>query len=80
MPPKSSNDTSAYKSKIKVDLDKLKNDQIQDFKADLTKVNIRTLAEQVSVLSEDVNMCMKLLTPKKHYVLNCRTTTCFIER
>ena len=54
MPPKSSNDNSAYKSKIM--LEKLKNDQIQHVKVDLAKVNIITLAKQVGVLSEDVTM------------------------
>ena len=40
MPPKSSNDKSAYKNKIKLDLEKLKNDEIQATKVDLTKNNI----------------------------------------
>ena len=37
MPPKSSNDKSVYKSKIKLDLEKLKNGQIQHAKVDVTK-------------------------------------------
>ena len=64
MPPKSSNDNSAYKSKIKWDLKKPKNNQVQNVKVDLPKVNIRTLASQVRVLSEDVKVYMKLLTSK----------------
>ena len=40
MPPKSSNDKSAYKSKIKLDLGKLQNGEIQAAKIDLTKINI----------------------------------------
>ena len=68
MPPKSPNGNSAYKSKITLDLEKLKNGQIQHVKVDLTKVNIRTLATQVGVLSEDVKLYMKLLTSKRHYV------------
>ena len=45
MSPKSSNGNSAYKSKIKLDSEKLKNDQVQPVKVDLTKGNIRTLAK-----------------------------------
>ena len=60
MAPKYSNDNSAYKSQIKLDLEKLKNNQIQKVKADLTtKVNIKTLAIQVGVLSEDVKLFME---------------------
>ena len=40
MPPKSPNDNSAYESKVKLDLDKLKNGQTQNAKVNLTKVNI----------------------------------------
>ena len=68
MPPKSSNDNPAYKSKMKLDLEKLKKIKIQHVKVDSTKVNIRTLATQVGVLSEDVKLYMKLLTSKRHYV------------
>ena len=77
MPPKSSNDNSAYKSKIM--LEKLKNDQIQHVKVDLAKVNIITLAKQVGVLSEYVNMYMKLLTSKRYYALNYRTINLFLK-
>ena len=49
MPPKRSNDNSAYKSKIRLDLDKLIHGQFQHIKVDLTKVNIRTLANQIGV-------------------------------
>ena len=41
MPPKSSNDKSAYKNKIKLDLEKLTNVQIQHVKVDLIKHNIK---------------------------------------
>ena len=51
MPPKSSNGNSAYKSKIKLDLEKIKNGQVQHVKVGLTKVNIRTLATQLDLLS-----------------------------
>ena len=80
MPPKSPNYNSAYESKIQLDLEKLKNDQIQHVKVDFTKVNIITLAKQVGVLSEDVKMCMELLTPKRYYDVNDRTISLFFER
>ena len=73
MAPKSSNDNSAYKSKIKLDLEKLKNNQIQNVKVDLTKVNINTLATQIGVLSEDVKLFMKLVKSDRYYALNDRT-------
>ena len=49
MPPKSSNDKSAYKSKLKLDLEKLKNGEIQAAKVDLTKINI----------NNNTNRCVK---------------------
>ena len=59
MPPKSSNDKSAYKSKIKLDLEKLKNGETQAAKADLTKTSTRKLAKKKGVLSEGVkNVCV----------------------
>ena len=73
MPPKSPNDNSAYKSKIKLDSGKLKNGQIQYVKVDLTKVNIIPLATQIDVLSEDVKLYMEPLTSKIQYALNDRT-------
>ena len=73
MAPKSSNDNSAYKSKIKLDLEKLKNNQIQNVKVDLTKIDIQTLATLLGVLSEDVKLYMKLLTANRYYALNDRT-------
>ena len=39
MPPKSSSDNSPYKKKIKLDLDKLKNGDIQKVKVDLSKLS-----------------------------------------
>ena len=56
MPPKSSNDNSAYKSKMKLDLEKLKNGQVQHVKVDLTRVNIRALATQLDLLSNDIQV------------------------
>ena len=73
MPPKSSNDNSAYKSNIKLDSEKLKDGQAQTVKVDLTKVNIITLTSQIGVLSEDVKLYMKLLTSNIYYALNDRT-------
>ena len=73
MAPKSSNDNSSQKSKIELDLRKLKNNQIQNVKVDLTKINIKTLATLLGVLSEDVKLYMKLLTANRYYALNDRT-------
>ena len=73
MATKPSNNNSAYKSKIKLDLGKLKNNQIQHVKVDLTKVVIKTLAAQFGVLSEDVKLYMKLLTSTIYYALSDRT-------
>ena len=56
MPPKSSNGNAAYKSKIKLDLGRFKNGQIQHVKVDLIKVNIKALATQIGVLSEDIKL------------------------
>ena len=52
MPPKSSNDKSAYKSKIKLDSGKLEKGEIQAAKVDLTKNNIKRIAKSIGVLSE----------------------------
>ena len=73
MPPKSSNDKSVYKSRIKLDIEKRKHGEVQAAKVDLTKMNINTLANIIGVLSEDVNMHMYLPTAKICYVLNDRT-------
>ena len=56
MPPKSPNGNSAYKRKIKLYSEKLNNGQVQHVKVDLTKVNIRTLATQLDLLSNDKNI------------------------
>ena len=61
MPPKS----SEYKNKINLELDKLKNGNIQKVKVDLTKIKINTLAKKIGVLSEDVKMFMYLPTAKR---------------
>ena len=73
MPPKSSNDNSAYKNQIKLNLDKLKNGNVQKVKVDLTKNIIKSLASQVGVLSEDVKLYMKLSASGRYYALNDRT-------
>ena len=59
---------------MELDLEKLKNSQLQHVKVDLTKISIRTLAKQVGALSDDVNLYMYLLTSKRYYALNDRTT------
>jgi len=69
MPPKS----SEYKNKINLELDKLKNGNIQKVKVDLTKIKINTLAKKIGVLSEDVKMYMYLFNSKRYYALNDRT-------
>jgi hypothetical protein len=73
MPPKSSSDNLTYKKKIKLDLDKLKNGDIQKVKVDLSKFNVKKLAKRVGVLSEEVKMFMYLPTAKRYYALNDRT-------
>ena len=73
MTPKSPNVKSAYKGKIKLDLEKLKNGEIQAAKIDLTKINMKTLANKVGMLSEDVKMYMYLPNAKIYYALNGRT-------
>ena len=50
MPPEISNDKSAYKSKIILDLEKPKNGEVQAAKVDLTKINIKNSKH---------NMCVK---------------------
>ena len=78
MHPKSSNDNSAYKSKMKLDLGKL-NCQVQNVIVDFTKVNIKTLATQIGVLSECVKLYMELLTSKRYCALNDRTINLLME-
>ena len=73
MPPKSSSDSLSYKNKIKLDLDKLKNGDIQKVKVDLNKLNIKKIAKQIGVLSEDVKLYMYLPNAKRYYALNDRT-------
>ena len=79
MPPKPPNYNSAFESKINLDLEKLKNNQIQNVKVDLTKVNTKTLASQIGVLSEDVKLYMKLLTSNRYYALNDRTINLLLK-
>ena len=73
MPPNKSNDKSAYKNQIKLELEKLKNGEVQHVKVDLTKINLRKLAKRIGVLSEDVKMYMYLFSSKRYYALNDRT-------
>ena len=72
MPPNFPNGN--YKSKIKLDLNKLKNGQTQNVKVDLTKVNVKTLASQIGVLSEDVKLYMEPVILKMYFASNDRTT------
>ena len=51
MPPKRSNVKSLYKKTINLELDKLKNGNIQKVKVDLSKININKIAKRIGVLS-----------------------------
>ena len=73
MPPKNSSDNSSYKKNIKLDLDKLKNGDIQKVKVDLSKFNLKKAAKRIRELSESVKMFMHLPTAKRYYALNDRT-------
>ena len=66
MPPKSSSDNLSYEKKIKLDLDKLKNCDIQNVKVDLSKINVKKIAKRIWVLSEDVKMYMYLPAAKRY--------------
>ena len=65
MLPKKSNVKSEYKSKLKLDLEKLKNGEVQATKVDLSSIKIKTLAKKIGVLSEDVKMYMYPFNPKR---------------
>ena len=73
MPPKSSSEKSSYKKAIKLELEKLKNGEIQGTKADLAKIKIKTSAKKIGLLSEYVKMYMCLFNSKRYYALNDRT-------
>ena len=65
MPPKSSSDKLSCKNEIKLNLDKLKNGDIQKVKVDLSKININKIAKRIGVLSEAVKLYMYLPTSKR---------------
>ena len=46
---------------------------MRKLRVDLDKTNIKTLAAQIGVLSEDVKLHMQLLTANRYYALNDRT-------
>ena len=56
-------------NEIKLQVEKLKNSEIQHVKVDLTKINIKALASQIDVLSDDVKMYMKLVNLNRYYAL-----------
>ena len=62
-----------YKNKIMLDLEKLKNRQIKKVRIDLTKINIRTLASRIGVLSDGLKLTMILPSSNRYYALNDRT-------
>ena len=69
MPPK----RSEYKNKINSELDKLKNNNFQKVKVDLSKIIINKIAKRIGVLSEAVKLYMYLPTSKRYHALNDRT-------
>ena len=72
MAPKVQNENT-YKDQIKLNLQRLKENQIQKVKVDLTKISIKTLASLIGVLSEYVKLYMKLCSSNRFYALNDRT-------
>ena len=58
MAPKTKSDAE-NKREIRANLEKLKNGEYHHIKTDLTKINIKTLARSVGVISEDVKLYMK---------------------
>ena len=73
MPPTSSSDNLSYKKEIQLDLDKLKNGDIQKVEVDLSKININKIAKRIGVLSGAVRLYMYLPTSKRYYAWNDRT-------
>ena len=73
MSPKSPNATSAYKSKMKLYSEKPKICQVENFKINLTKMNIKTLATQLDLLSNGRQVFMVLPSSNRHYALHDRT-------
>ena len=78
MAPKKKSD-AVSKSDIIANLEKLKNGENQAIKFDLTKIKIKTLAESIGVVSEDVKLYMKLLTSNRYYALNDRTINLLLK-
>ena len=72
MPLKASN-SNTYKDGVRLDLERLKKNEIQKVKVDVSKANIKTLSTLIGILSEDVKLYMKLLTANRYYALNDRT-------
>ena len=78
MPPKKSNVKSEYKKTINLELEKLKNGEIEGTKVDLTKIKINTLAKKIGLLSEDVKMYTYLFNSKRYHALNdLEQSTCY---
>ena len=78
MAPKKKSD-AVSKSDIIANLEKLKNGENQAIKFDLTKIKIKTLAESIGAVSEDVKLYMKLLTSNRYYALNDRTINLLLK-
>ena len=73
MAPESYDGSQPYTAQIKLKLDKLNNNQIQNVNIDLTQIDINMLTSQIDVLSDAVELYMRLLTSNIYYVLNDRT-------
>ena len=67
MAPKYSNQNTSYKEQVKLNLDKLKKQQIKETKVSLTQINIKTLTTQLDLLSNDVKQFMVLPTSNRYY-------------
>ena len=72
-------DKNTYRLSVKENLNKLKNNLIPNLKIDLTTININSLASDLSNVSNDVKLFMKLLTAERHYALNDRTINLLLK-
>ena len=68
MAPESYDGSQPYTAQIKLKLYKLNNNQIQNVNIDLTQIDINMLTSQTDVLSDAVELYMRLLTSNIYYV------------
>ena len=64
MAPRSSY-SNTYRDDVKLDLERLKTNELHIVKVYLDKTNIKTLPTLIGILSEDVKVYMKLLTANR---------------